>query len=107
MPADVPAVLVDLARTFRALVDGLLEHGFALREVGDVRRFIADTRVVPAVHRRSRLPVDVVIAGPGLEEEMRSRARMRVVRRTRIPFVDLADLVVLEVLASARKRRRR
>lgn len=141
MPADVPAALADLARTFRTLrvrwyvfgaqaliaagvprltadidvtvevprdgvdtlVAALRRNGFDLREVGDIRRFITETRVVPAVHARTRLPVDVVLAGPGLEEEMLARVRRRKVGRVAIPFVDTADLVALKLLAGREK----
>ena len=31
------------------------------------REFIMSTRVIPVVHRISALPIDIVLAGPGLE----------------------------------------
>ncbi len=60
------------------------------------------TRVIPVVHR-SGLPVDVVLAGPGLEEEMFARERLRKIGRMEIPFIETGDLVVLKVLAGRPK----
>lgn len=108
--AGVPRLTADIDVTVElprggpdALVAALVESGFALRDVGNVERFITDTRVVPAMHEATRLPVDVVLAGPGLEEEMLARVRTRKVGRVGIPFVDTPDLVALKLLAGRPK----
>lgn len=62
-------VTVDLGgRSSAELVGALAEAGFELR-VADIAGFAEATRVLPFVHRESRIPVDVVLAGPGLEEQ--------------------------------------
>jgi len=97
-------VTVESPRTgTRGLVDALTAHGLSLRDVGDVPTFIAQTRVIPALHTATDLPVDVVLAGPGLEEEMLARVVMRRIGRNNIPFVDTADLIALKVLAGRDK----
>jgi hypothetical protein len=62
---DVTVLLGDVSpETLQASVRAA---GFALR-VEDVDDFVATTRVLPFVHETTRMPVDLVIGGPGLEE---------------------------------------
>lgn len=109
--AGVPRLSADIDVTVeapkggpRALIARLRAHGIDLRELdGDVDAFIAETRVIPAVHRATRMPIDVVLAGPGLEEEMLGRVRLRTVGAVAIPFVDTNDLIALKLLAGRSK----
>jgi hypothetical protein len=59
--------------------------------------------VIPAIHVASQLPLDVTLAGPGLEEDMLARARHRPVGDTAMQFVDTPDLIVLKILAGRDK----
>lgn len=79
----------------------LTQHGFEGRFADAA--FIANTRVVPVVHLQSGLPVDIVIAGPGLEDEFLERAVMLSIDGVPVPVIELADLVVLKILASRPK----
>jgi hypothetical protein len=98
LTADVD-VTVELGRhSSEALVDTLNRAGFDLR-VPDVAGFVEATRVLPFVHRRSRMPVDVVLAGPGLEEQFLDRAEEREIGGARIPVASAEDLVAMKVLA--------
>lgn len=81
-----------------AVVEG---HGFEPRFADPA--FVAATRVLPLVHRATQLPLDVVIAGPGLEDEFMTRAVQREVDGVAVPVVDVSDLVVLKVLAARPK----
>jgi hypothetical protein len=108
--AGVPRLTADIDVTVepppggaRGLLAALKRARFALRDVGDIDTFIADARVIPAVHLVTRLPVDIVLAGPGLEMEMAERARMRRVGGREIPFVETADLLALKMLAGREK----
>ncbi len=65
--------------------------------------FLAQTRVLPLVHGPTALPVDLVLAGPGLEEEFFARARRLPVDGVVVPVVDVSDLVILKVLAARPK----
>ena len=98
LSADVD-VTVDLgARRGRDLVDALSRHGFTLR-VPDAEGFVDATRVVPLVHRASRMPLDIVLAGPGLEERFFARATERRVGDVPVPVVSAEDLVAMKILA--------
>lgn len=79
----------------------LTQHGFQGR-FADVD-FIAHTRVLPVVHLTTGLPVDIVLAGPGLEDEFLERAVMRSIDGVQVPVIEMADLVVLKILASRPK----
>jgi predicted nucleotidyltransferase len=76
-------------------------HGFEARFADPA--FVAATRVLPLVHLATQLPVDVVIAGPGLEDEFTTRAVRRGVDGVVVPVVDVSDLVILKVLAARPK----
>jgi predicted nucleotidyltransferase len=76
-------------------------HGFEARFADPA--FVAATRVLPLVHRATQLPVDVVVAGPGLEDEFMTRAVRREVDGVVVPVVDVSDLVILKVLAARPK----
>lgn len=65
--------------------------------------FLARTRVLPLVHAPTTLPVDLVLAGPGLEEEFLNRARPQSVDGIIVPVADVSDLVILKVLAARPK----
>jgi Nucleotidyl transferase AbiEii toxin, Type IV TA system len=98
LSADVD-VTVDLGERASAdLVRALAEAGFELR-VADLAGFVEATRVLPFVRRASRIPVDVVLAGPGLEEQFFAGAQERVIGDARVPVVSAEDLVAMKVLA--------
>lgn len=98
LTADVDVTVELGAHSSAALVDALTRAGFDLR-IPDVAGFVEATRVLPFVHRRSRMPVDVVLAGPGLEEQFLARAEEREIGGARIPVASAEDLVAMKVLA--------
>jgi hypothetical protein len=75
--------------------------GFSLR-VADPD-FVRRTRVMPFVHRATAMPLDVVLAGSGLEDEFLNRARVVDVGGTVVPLIDLEDLIIAKVLAARPK----
>ena len=98
LTADVDAtVRLPQGVTATALVSRLDGHGFRSRI--DDPSFVAATRVLPFVHIPTGLPVDVVLAGPGLEEQFLERTRLLDVEGVRIPVASPEDLVVMKVLA--------
>ena len=98
LSADID-VTVDLgARSSDELVGVLAEAGFDLR-VGDVAELAETTRVLPFVHRASRIPVDVVLAGPGLEDQFFAGVEQRIVGDARVPVAAAEDLVAMKILA--------
>src|SRR4051812_1540997 len=67
---DVTVKLPDGVST-EALASSIEQHAFR-RRVADAG-FIQRTRVVPFVHTATMLPLDVVLAGPGLEDQFLQR----------------------------------
>jgi predicted sugar kinase len=102
LTGDVDAT-VDLGSlTTAALVAALRQGGFAMR-TSDVDGFVDRTRVVPVVHVASAIPVDIVLAGPGLEELFLQRAQERIVDGVPIPVACAEDIVAMKILAGRSK----
>jgi len=85
------------------LVEALRGGGFRLLISRDVEGFVARTRVLPFVHTRSSVPLDIVLAGPGLEEAFLDRAIAVPIGVVEIPFISPEDLIVTKVLAGRDK----
>lgn len=77
------------------------QHGFRRRF--DDPAFIEHSRVIPLVHETTGLPVDLVLAGPGLEDELLARAVTHSIGDVDVPVVEVSDLVILKVLAGRPK----
>lgn len=101
LSADVDVTL-ELAGEIPALLEALRTRGFASRISLD-DDFIRRTRVVPLVHSGTGMPLDVVLAGPGIEEEFLARAIPVDVGGAKIPFISPEDLLVTKVLAGRPK----
>jgi hypothetical protein len=102
LTADID-VTVDLGdRQTAPLVRSLEKAGFRLR-VRDVGGFVATTRVLPVLHRPSGMPIDLVLAGPGLEDLFFKRRRWRIVDGVRVPVASPEDIIVMKVLAGRGK----
>ena len=65
--------------------------------------FVAATRVVPVVHRASALPIDLVLAGPGLEQLFLDEIHIEKIGRREIPFLSAENLIVTKLLAGRPK----
>lgn len=86
------------------LITLLRKAGLALRnDIEGVEELVEHHRIVPMVHTRTGYQVDVVRAGPGLEQDMFARTIRRRVGRAQIPFVETNDLVVQKTLAGREK----
>lgn len=95
-------ITIDLGdRTLDDLAEPFARAGFAARFAD--RAFAAATRVFPVVHTASSWPIDLVLAGPGLEQEFLARARGHTVARTRISVLSPEDLIVTKLLAQRPK----
>lgn len=102
LTADVDVTVQLGDRETAALVRALEKAGFRLR-VRDVGEFVARTRVLPFLHPRSGMPIDIVLAGPGLEELFLKRRRRRTVDGVPVPVASPEDIVVMKVLAARGK----
>lgn len=76
--------------------------GFRLR-VRDPEAFLTRTRVMPFLHQATQLPLDVVLAGPGLEEQFLDRALRVDIEGVSVPVITPEDLVVVKILAGRPK----
>ncbi len=82
-------------------LDELTKSGFTARfaDAG----FIAATRVIPVVHDRSKLPIDLVLAGPGVEELFLAEVELHRIGRRQIPVLTVENLIVTKVIAGRAK----
>lgn len=95
-------ITIDLEdRDPRAFVRALSRAGFKPRFADPA--FIAATRVIPVTHRASQLPIDLVLAGPGLEQQFLARSRPHRIARHDIPVLIVEDLIVTKLLAGRPK----
>lgn len=103
MSADVDVTAeIDPSRVPEFL-DAMAERGFELRIGSGVEEFVARTRVLPFLHLPTRQPLDVVLAGPGLEEAFLDRAEKVDLGGVVVPVISAEDLVVTKVLAGRPK----
>ena len=85
------------------LVSQLQHVGFALRVEGTAA-FMAQTRVVPLVFGNTGWALDLVLGGPGLEEDFVRRAvPVDVAPGVTVPVIAAEDLIVTKVLAGRPK----
>ena len=71
--------------------------------VSDRESFVARTRVLPFLHQPTQLPLDVVLAGPGLEQQFLQRAVRVDIEGVSVPVISPEDLVVVKILAGRPK----
>jgi hypothetical protein len=98
LTADVDITLDAGGHPVEEVLAALEVRGFAPR-VGDTLAFVTETRVLPMVHGPTRIPVDLVLAGPGPEERFLQHAEIRHVDGVPVPVAAPDDLVVMKVLA--------
>ncbi|MCK6553532.1 hypothetical protein L6Q96_02930 [Candidatus Binatia bacterium] len=102
LTADVD-ITVDIAeRPTAALIDALARSGFHPR-VDTPIEFVERTRVLPLEHVASGIAVDVVLAGPGLEEVFFERRREVSIEDVGVPVASAEDIVIMKVLAGRAK----
>ena len=65
--------------------------------------FAEVSRVLPLIHNATDLPVDLVLAGPGLEDEFLARVVRLSIDGVEIPVIEVSDLIVLKILAGRPK----
>ena len=85
-----------------SLAAELEKSGFSMR-VDDVDVFVRRTHVLPIAHVSSGIPVDVILAGPGLEQEFLERSVMIAIENRDVPFISPEDLIAGKILAGRPK----
>ena len=88
LTADVDVTLALRPDAPERFVHDMEAAGFGLR-VGDAN-FVRQSRVMPFVHERTGVPLDVVFAGSGLEDEILSRVALTEIGGTTVPLIDLS-----------------
>jgi hypothetical protein len=83
------------------LVTALRAEGFVPRVDDD--EFISQTRVVPVTHATTGVPVDIVLAGPGIEDLFFEGARPTMIGNTAVPVARAEDVVTMKILAGRPK----
>jgi hypothetical protein len=101
LSADVDVTLRLTPDSPERFVEDMRVAGFELRV--DDPEFVRRTRVLPFVHVASGMPLDVVLAGSGLEDEFLTRARLLDIGGLRVPTIDPEDLIIAKVLAGRPK----
>jgi hypothetical protein len=101
LSADVDVTIRLTPETPRAFAEAMRAGGFDPR-IPDPH-FIERTRVMPFAHVATGMPVDVVLAGSGLEDDFLARVRTVDIGGTRVPVLDVADLLIAKVLAGRSK----
>ncbi len=85
------------------LVSAMQDAGFVLRVEG-TPAFVEATRVFPFLHIASQWPLDMVLGGPGLEEDFLRRAvPVELAPGLHVPVISVEDLIVTKVLAGRSK----
>lgn len=82
----------------RSLLSALADATF-LPRVPDAEAFAARTRVIPFVHRRTSMPLDLVLAAAGLEQQLLDRAVRVDLGGVRVPILSPEDVIITKLLA--------
>ena len=99
---DIDVTIDPGEKGFRDLVASLRRAGFVPR-ISDDPAFVTATRIYPVIHQATDWNIDLVLAGPGLEQRFLDEARIIAAGGHRIPVIAPEHLVSLKVLASRPK----
>lgn len=102
LTADVDVTVLPGGHPLDELLDSLQEAGFEAR-APDVHALVRQTRVLPVTHTQSGMPVDIILGGPGLEEQFADLARSYNLDGVNVPLARSEDLVAMKVLAGRDK----
>lgn len=98
---DVDVTVEDVATT-ADLIAALRKHDVRPRIDLD-EEFVRRSRVLPMIHEGTDTAIDVVLAGPGLEEEFFARAKKMRVAGIEVPVISPEDLLITKILAGRPK----
>lgn len=101
LSADVDVTLRLATERRDAFIEAMKGAAFELRAPD--AEFVRRTSVLPFVHTPTGMPVDVVLAGSGLEDEFLERARPIELEGVQIPTIHPEDLVIAKILAGRPK----
>lgn len=99
--ADIDVTIALGEVTSRELVAAAARAGLRARFADD--EFVMATRVIPMVHTATGWPLDVVLAGPGLEQLFVASARRLRLGKITVPVIAPEHLVATKLLAGRPK----
>ena len=102
LTADVDVTLLYSGGNPQNLITTLEEHGLRA-QVENPLAFLASTRVLPVIHTATGMPVDIILGGPGLEEEFIQRASVFDIEGIKVPVASPEDIIVMKVLSGRPK----
>lgn len=102
LTTDVDVTVEIASADSEGLVAALSAAGFRLSEAFSAE-FVRSTRVLPLIHIASTMPLDVVLAGPGLEEQFLDRVIDVRVADFMVPVISPEDLVITKLIAGREK----
>jgi hypothetical protein len=101
LSGDVDVTLEMMPEERTRFVQEMRDAGFD--PVIDDPEFLHRTLVIPFLHRPTQMPLDLVLAGSGLEKDFLGRARPVDVAGTAVPLIDIEDLFIAKILAGRPK----
>jgi Nucleotidyltransferase of unknown function (DUF6036) len=102
LTADVDVTIIFDKNESKDLIEILKDSGFEPR-VRNIDAIIEQSRVLPVLHLKSGIPVDVIIGGTGLEEQFASRAQFHKFDNVSIPVACAEDVIIMKILAGRDK----
>jgi hypothetical protein len=102
LSADVDVTVHLAGSPLDGVVAALARAGFEPR-LADATAFAESHRLLLMLHTRTRMPVDLVLAGPGLEERFLAAAVSRLVDDVAVPVACAEDVVTMKILAGRPK----
>jgi hypothetical protein len=102
LTTDVDVTVGAVPGGMPALLTALEPRGFTLR-IDATPDFVRQTRVLPLMHDASGLAADLVLAGPGLEDDFLARAVLVDIGGATVPVISAEDLIVTKILAGRPK----
>jgi hypothetical protein len=99
--ADLDLTIELGERSIQTVIAALVKAGFTPRFTDP--GIITSTRVIPVVHATSKYPLDLVLAGQGLEEQFLDEVIIHKLGRTSIPVLSIENLIVTKLLAARPK----
>ncbi len=100
--ADIDVTIYLADGEIEPLLEELRRGGFSPR-ASDLAEFTARTRVVPLAHVQTGTPVDIVLAGAGVELEFLANVRLIRFGGLELPVISPEDLLVTKILAGRPK----
>ncbi len=102
LTTDVDVTVGAVPGGMPALLATLEPRGFTMR-IDATPDFMRQTSVLPLMHASSGLATDLVLAGPGLEDDFLARAVRVDIGGATVPVISAEDLIVTKILAGRPK----